>query len=81
MYFLVLLGRLDLDSRLNEQENSHAEKVREFGKCYYMQFLLPHMFQFRMKYNVHVEVGHQAFKNGVNILVKHFTLYHETVQF
>ena len=33
MHFLVPLGRLDLDSRLNEQENSHAEKVREFGKC------------------------------------------------
>jgi len=32
MYFLVPLGRLDLDSRLSEQENSHAEKVREFGK-------------------------------------------------
>ena len=36
MYFLVPLGRLELDSRLKEHENLHAEKVEEFGK-----YLLP----------------------------------------
>ena len=33
VFSYLYIGRLELDSRLQEQENSHAEKTKDYGEC------------------------------------------------
>ena len=37
----MYIGRLELDSRLQEQENSHAEKTKDYGACLSICQILP----------------------------------------
>lgn len=37
----MYIGRLELDSRLQEQENSHAEKTKDYGECLSICQILP----------------------------------------
>ena len=39
--YYMYIGRLELDSRLQEQENSHAEKTKDYGECLSICQILP----------------------------------------
>ena len=40
-YYYMYTGRLELDSRLQEQENSQTEKTKDYGECLSIRQVLP----------------------------------------